>query len=185
MGEYKDIHAGLVEACRAHDQTAQRKLYDLYVEAMYNTSLRILKSREEAEDIVQEAFIEAFTKIHSFKGKSTFGAWLKRIVINKSINQTKKRKIEYDDVDERKVDVEDEQVEEMIPYTIENVKQALNGLSEGYRVVFTLFAFEGYSHQQIADELGITESTSKSQYNRAKKRIKELVIKQNYERSAG
>lgn len=148
---------------------------------MYNVSVRIVKDKDEAQDILQDAFVDAFTKISQFKGEGTFGGWLKRIVINKSLNHMK-RSSRMVEVSEADAIVEDEPDDAQIEYNLEHVKHALDNLSDGYRVVFTLFALEGLSHKAIAEELGISESTSKSQYVRARKRIKEFIINEHYER---
>lgn len=148
---------------------------------MFNVSVRIVKDKDEAQDILQDAFIDAFTKISHFKGEGTFGGWLKRIVINKSLNHMKRssRMVEVSEADTM---VEDEPDDAHVEYGLKHVKQALDNLPDGYRIVFTLFALEGLSHKAIAEELGITESTSKSQYLRARKRIKEFIINEHYGR---
>ena len=143
---------------------------------MYHICLRIMKNREEAEDVVQECFIDMFNKLDSWRGESSFGSWLKRIVINRSINTLKRKKLNL--VDEGKgknIFEEEEEMINEIPFTVEQVKQAMNELSDGYRVVFSLYIFENYSHKEIAEQLNITESTSKSQLNRAKKRMMEIL----------
>lgn len=145
---------------------------------MFNVALRIIQKREEAEDILQECFIDMFNKLDSWRGESSFGSWFKRIVVNRSINSVKKKKLIL--VDETKASrvVEDElesENENEIPFTVEQVKKALTELSDGYRIVFSLYIFEDYSHKQIAEEMNITESTSKSQLNRAKKKLMEIL----------
>jgi RNA polymerase sigma factor (sigma-70 family) len=144
---------------------------------MFNVSMRIMQNREEAEDILQDAFVDVFTKLESFRGDSTFGAWFKRIVINKSLNAIKKKKVLTTELENVAEATEDEEVQEesQFNYTVDQVRSAVELLPEGYRIVFTLFMFEGYSHKQIAAELDVTESTSKSQYNRAKKKIRHLL----------
>lgn len=144
---------------------------------MFTVSMRILQNRQEAEDVLQEAFIDVFAKLHTFRGESSFGAWFKRIVVNKSINAVKKKRLlttDYDEVRDEDT-VEESSDEQAFPYSVKQVQSAVELLPEGYRLVFTLFLMEGYSHKEIADELGITESTSKSQYNRAKKKLREVL----------
>lgn len=149
---------------------------------MLTVSVRILRNQQEAEDILQEAFVDVFTKLNSFRGESSFGAWFKRIVVNKSINALKKRKLpttDWDDIkDEDDPTFEDTEEQTAFPYSVAQVQGAIELLPEGYRVVFSLFLLEGFSHKEIASELGITESTSKSQYNRAKKKIRQLLTEQ-------
>lgn len=143
---------------------------------MYHICLRIMKNREEAEDVVQECFIDMFNKLDSWRGESSFGSWLKRIVINRSINTLKKKKLSLVDEEKGKnIFEEEEEMINEIPFTVEQVKQAMSELSDGYRVVFSLYIFENYSHKEIAEQLNITESTSKSQLNRAKKRMIEIL----------
>lgn len=138
---------------------------------------RILNDAEEAQDALQEAFISAFRNLEFYRGEASFGAWLKRIVIHKAINYLKKRKLERLPEDDR-FDVEDvAPVDEFeqFPYTVEQVRDAIQRLPDGYRSVLSLYLLEGYDHGEIAEILGITESTSKSQFNRSKKKLKELL----------
>jgi len=144
---------------------------------MYNVGFRIVNNTEEAEDVLQEAFISAFKNLHHYRGDATFGAWLKRIVVNKAINYLKKKKMERFPDDE-KWDVKEEVVVdefENFPFSVEKVKSAIESLPDGYRTVLSLYLLEGYDHGEIAEIMGITESTSKSQFNRSKKKLKELL----------
>ncbi len=144
---------------------------------MYNVGFRIVNNSEEAEDVLQDAFISAFNNLERYRGDSTFGAWLKRIVINKAINYLNKKKPERMPDDERWDVREEEAVDEFegFPFTVEKVRAAIEALPYGYRSVISLYLVEGYDHGEIAEILGITESTSKSQFNRAKKKLKELL----------
>lgn len=144
---------------------------------MFNVSCRILNDTGDAEDVLQEAFISAFKNLNSFKGDASFGAWLKRIVINKSLNLIKKRQIDLVSVDtlpEVPIDSEYSEFSET-SLSVEKIKEAVKQLPDGYRVVFTMYLFEGYDHAEIAEFLGISESTSKSQFNRSKKKLKEIL----------
>jgi RNA polymerase sigma-70 factor (ECF subfamily) len=144
---------------------------------MYNVGYRIVNSEEEAQDVLQESFISAFRNLNHYRGDATFGAWLKKIVVNKAINQVKKRKMERLPDDER-WDVREEETRDELedfPFTVEKVKNAMKRLPDGYRMVLSLYLLEGYDHGEIAGILGITESTSKSQFNRSKKKLKELL----------
>lgn len=144
---------------------------------MYNIGYRIVNDQDEAEDVLQEAFISAFNSLDNYRGDSTFGAWLKRIVINKAINQLNKRKLDRMPEDETFDVKEEEEVDvlEGFPFTVEKVRDAIEKLPDGYRSVLSLYLMEGYDHGEIAEILRITESTSKSQFNRAKKKLKELL----------
>jgi len=184
MKEERTVES-LIEACKQGKLPAQEALYKRYVKAMLNTSFRILNNREDAEDAVQEAFLRAFRNISGFQGKSTFGAWLKRIVINQSINILKKRReqvVDWDDKTQGEWESSDLPVEQEFSYSVHEAYEALHQLSDGYRTIFSLYTLEGYDHQEISEILGISRSTSISQYNRAKKRLKTL-LKQKKERA--
>jgi RNA polymerase sigma factor (sigma-70 family) len=172
---YIDKHISLLNECRRGSRNAQFEIYKLYSRAMFNISLRIVNDQAEAEDVLQEAFLETFSRINDFRQETSFGLWLKQIVINKSINCLRKRKLDLvslNDVDVAEPDVLDE---EDLQLQVENIKQAVSKLSDGYRVVLTLYLFEGYDHQEIAEILKISENTSRSQYMRAKQKLKRLL----------
>jgi RNA polymerase sigma-70 factor (ECF subfamily) len=146
---------------------------------MYNTAVRILQDSEDARDVLQDAFIDMYTKLDSFREESTFGAWFKRIVVNKSLNHIKKARpqtLDYEDVD---IEYENEPYSEPFSHSVNDVQRAMKELPHGYKLVFDLYMFEGYSHKEIASYLGITEATSKSQLSRAKVKIRELLNHQN------
>ena len=171
-----NIHADLIERCRLGDQEAHHSLYKLYSRAMYNTGYRIVQDEEEARDVLQEAFISAFRNLASYRGDASFGSWLKRIVVNKALNAVSRRKFdaipENDDWDVAEEEPESSYRSEL---TVDRVKLGIAALPEGYRNVLTLYLIEGYDHQEIGDIMGITESTSKSQLNRAKQKLRELL----------
>lgn len=193
MTTYIDIHSELIGLCRKHDSTAQFKLYKLYYKAMFNTSLRIVNQHADAEDIMQEAFLTAFSKIDSFKGEVSFGAWLKRIVVNLSLDYLRKKKkvqMVYDtegltlgtETPSYFCDEKDEAV------VLQKVQETIPNLPDGYRIIFTLHLIEGYDHEEIAEILKITPSTSRSQLARAKKKLIEMLEispkkQQEYERA--
>lgn len=183
---YYNIHEELVQRCLKGDRVAQHELYSLYAKAMLNVSCRIVGNPEDAEDILQESFISAFKKLHTYQNKSTFGAWLKRIVINNSLSFAKKNRLNLVPIEDDDSYIEDEVGFDTVDtLTVTRVKNAIDLLPDGYRVVFSLYLIEGYDHSEIADILGITVSTSKSQYNRSKKKLKEILEKEGfYERQA-
>jgi len=160
------------------DVRAQYQLYSLYSKAMYNICLRMTGQQEEAEDMLQESFTYAFSKLGSFRFESSFGAWLKRIVVNTCINHLKKRKVDLVYTEQNNDPIpEDDYVDyQEIKFQVEGVMKAMERLPEGYRVVFSLYLLEGYDHKEISDILGISESTSKSQFLRAKQKIKEILM---------
>ncbi|HCE58824.1 MAG TPA: RNA polymerase [Prolixibacteraceae bacterium] len=148
---------------------------------MFNVCYRMTNNREEAEDILQEAFTQAFMKLDSYRYESVFGAWLKRIVINTCINAKNKRKVEltlFEDLHRFDAPGETEESDEMIQLTVQGISKAMEKLPEGGRMIFSLYLFEGYDHGEIAQILNITESTSKSQFMRAKRRIIEILNEQ-------
>lgn len=143
---------------------------------MYNVSYRITGREEDAEDALQEAFISAFNNLDGYRGDATFGAWLKRIVVNKSINVLKKRKHELMPDNEHWDIAEDESPSDYKEsLSIDRVKKAIEELPDGYRTVLSLYLLEGYDHQEIAEIMSISESTSKSQLNRAKAKLREKL----------
>jgi len=175
---YTEIHSELITACRKGSRKAQFEIYRLYYKTMYNTALRITGDSLEAEDVMQEAFLKAFTRLDSYRGEVAFGAWLKKIVINRALDAVKLKKavISLDDSG-RKIDLEDDPADEQIPdLTPEQVRSAIMELPEGYRIVLSLFLLEGYDHEEISGILGISNATSRTQYHRARKR---LVIRLN------
>jgi RNA polymerase sigma factor (sigma-70 family) len=144
---------------------------------MFNISLRIVNDRAEAEDVLQEAFLDAFSRINDFRQESTFGLWLKQIVINKSINQLRKRKLDLVSLNDIDVAENEDHEEEDLQLQVEHIKEAVSKLADGYRLVLTLYLFEGYDHQEIAEILKISENTSRTQYMRAKRKLHCLLGK--------
>lgn len=169
------IHAPLIEDCRNGNSRAQFRLYNQYSKAMYNLAYRILNSREDAEDILQEAFIECFRNLESFRFESTFGAWLKKIVVNRCINHIRKKKIDLTFCETLPAIASDEEEEPC--YDTRKIFRSIEMLPDGYRIILTLYLLEGYDHSEISQILGISESTSKSQYSRAKEKLKNILSK--------
>ncbi len=178
-GNYPNIHQVLIDRCRVGDRKAQFDIYKLYHKAMYNVCLRIVGDVVEAEDIMQESFFKAYDRINTYKNEVSFGAWLKRIIVNASLDFLKKKKLLITSIDQAYglSSVEEESEGDFSPESMEQLNSAIAQLSEGYRVVITLYYFEGYSHDEIAEMLGITSSTSRSQLVRAKQRLVELMKK--------
>src|SRR6056297_311940 len=171
---YRNIHQDIVDRCKSGEQKAQFQLYKLYYKAMYNTCLRIVNDSFEAEDIMQEAFLKAFDKIHSYKGEVSFGAWLKRIVINYSLDELRKKKFEMESIEDSFYEIKEEDKminEEEINIKAEEIRNEINHLPEGYRIVLSLYLIEGYDHDEISEILNINSSTSRSQCARAKQKL--------------
>lgn len=156
------------------------KLYNQYCDGMYAVAMRFVKDSMEAEDIVQEAFIRAFTKLNQYKAEVTFGAWLKRIVVNKAIDHLKAKKQHMQDLEEVHLKVVDSSYEDewLVHDTIsvDDVKVAIEKLPDKYRYVVMLFLIEGYDHQEISEILNISEVASRTQLSRGKSKLKELLI---------
>lgn len=143
---------------------------------MYNVAVRIVNHDAEAQDVLQDAFLDAFQKIQDFRQTSTFGAWLKQIVVNRALNQLRNRKVQWVDIEEITDIEEDESYdEEVINYDVQRVHIAIQQLPDGFRTVLCLYLLEGYDHEEIAEVMGIAESTSRTQYIRAKKRLLEIL----------
>lgn len=159
------------------DRKVQTEVYETYYRRVFSSCLRILQDVHMAEDFSQEAFIHAFQRIDSFRGEADIGTWICRIAINKCLDFIKKRKVklEYDGNWELKASGTTEQADDRVPYDVNRILNALNELSEGCRVVFSLYMFEEMDHETISKKLGIKEASSRAQYARAKNRIKELV----------
>lgn len=166
-----------MERCETGEPQAQYQLYNMYSKGMLDVAWQILKQREDAEDVLQDAFVKMFDKLESLKDPVAFTGWFKRIVANNSINYIKKRnKVHLTEVSPNLKDLADEMDVQHAPrYTVDGVKQAIAQLPEGYRIVVSLFLFDGYSHREIAQILGITESTSKSQYHRGRKKLQRIL----------
>lgn len=178
--QHNDIYQHLVEACKAGNRKAYNELYNSFSKAMYNICVRMMNDAEEAKDMLQEGFVEAFRRLDSFRGESTFGAWLKRIMVNRCINELDKRRIVWvsDEMPEMPgiADEKDGPDEEELRLSVERVKRAMELLPEGARVIFSLYLIEGYDHTEIAEILKISESTSKTQFMRARQLVKEKLI---------
>jgi RNA polymerase sigma factor (sigma-70 family) len=144
---------------------------------MLNVGYRITRSEEDAEDVLQESFISAFRNLDKYRGDATFGAWLKRIVVNKAINALNKKKHETIPEDSEQWDVAEEEhiTEYREGLTVERVRNGIEKLPDGYRTVLSLYLLEGYDHQEIGQIMGISESTSKSQLNRARAKLKAIL----------
>jgi RNA polymerase sigma factor (sigma-70 family) len=166
------IHAPLIEECRMGSRKAQFRLYKQYSKAMYNLAYRILNNREDAEDVLQEVFVECFSNINTFRFESTFGAWLKKILVNRCINHLRKKKIELVLTENLPVIAEEEAE---VAYDTSKIIKAIELLPDGYRIILTLYLLEGYDHSEISQILNISESTSKSQYSRAKGKLRSIL----------
>ncbi len=173
-------HADLIDACRMKDRQAMEKIYDLYSHAMFNTSYRIVKNPAEAEDIMQESFIEAFEKLHFFRGEGSFGSWLKRIVINNSINYLRKQK-PTTSLDNAETDLPDDAADdkaysENLFCRLEEIRSGMKKLPENYRMVLSLNLLEGYDHEEIAGILNTSYGNVRTRFSRAKQKLLSIIM---------
>ncbi len=168
----------LIEDCLANNRKAQLKLYNSYCDGMFIVASRFLRNSAEAEDAMQEAFVKAFAKLHQYSGEVTFGAWLKKIVINKCLDKLKAKKLEFVALNEQLLEkVEDEsndwQVDDRIG--IEEVKNEIQELPEKYKYPLMLFLIEGYDHEEISEILKITQVASRTLVHRGKQKLQEKL----------
>jgi RNA polymerase sigma-70 factor (ECF subfamily) len=164
-----------INRCLKGDKIAFREFYDLYARAMLNASMRIVGKQEEAEDILQDSFLVAFQKIKDIRSDAEFGGFLKRVVVNRSIDLIRKKKLDLRTLEA--VPDTQEQEEGDVQFNTAILADCVADLPSGFRIVLTLYLFEDYSHREIAEFLNITEGTSKSQYNRARQKLAELYHK--------
>ncbi|MEP7256773.1 MAG: sigma-70 family RNA polymerase sigma factor [Flavitalea sp.] len=170
----------ILSGCLHNDQVAQRELYARYSPKMLSVCYRFAHNREDAEDMLQEGFIKVFSQIHTFLNKGAFEGWVRRIMVHTCINHLKKNKKFNESVD--LIHATGIQVrEESIPSIVQakQVVECIRILPLGYRTVLNLYAIEGYSHKEIGDMLEIEESTSRSQYTRAKQMLEDILVKKN------
>ncbi|PCJ98333.1 MAG: RNA polymerase subunit sigma-70 [Flavobacteriaceae bacterium] len=171
----------LIEQCKANDRKAQLKLYRQYCNGMYCVAMRFLKNADDAEDVLQESFVKAFQKIHQYKGDVTFGAWLKKIVVHKSLDFIKAKKENMVELDEAYMQIaedDDWMVEDKI--AVDEVKLEMENLPEKYKYVVQLYLVEGYDHSEISQILNIPETTCRTRLLRGKGFLKEALIKKSY-----
>lgn len=168
----------LVKQCKKGNPRAEYQLYKTYVNAMYNVAYRIAGNKFDAEDALQEAFVKAFKKIRSFKGESTFGVWLKRIVVNQCLSNLRKKNIFADDIDTVIEESDEDQDYTELPIDIKKVMEAINELPDGARAVFTLKAIEQYKFKEIAEMLDQTEGNCKVQYHRSKQLLRDKLSRE-------
>jgi RNA polymerase sigma factor (sigma-70 family) len=169
----------LIIACKKNNREAQNLLYQTYKDTLFLQSLKYTKNIEEAEDILHDAFVTIFTSIKKYRNEGSFEGWMKRIVINKSIDKCKKRKLLRNDLNEHNVTDAEEAVEiaEETNISLNKLLEYIQQLPDQYRLVFNLYQLDGFSHKEIAKMLSISESTSKSNFHRAKISLRELLQK--------
>jgi RNA polymerase sigma factor (sigma-70 family) len=168
----------ILQGCLKNEAAAQRELYNRYSPKMLAVCYRFAHNREDAEDMLQEGFIKVFSQIHTFQNKGAFEGWIRRIIVHTCINNLKKNKRfneSLDIVHAHGVQIREESVPSIVQ--AKQIVECIRILPIGYRTVLNLYAIEGYSHKEISDMLDIEESTSRSQYTRAKQMLEEILIK--------
>tara|TARA_R110002049_G_scaffold79644_3_gene202745 strand:+ start:1347 stop:1937 length:591 start_codon:yes stop_codon:yes gene_type:complete len=167
----------LVEQCKDNNPKAQMALYKQYCEGMFIVAQRYMKDTAAAEDAMQEAFIKAFQKISQFKGDVTFGAWLKRIVINTCLDAIKARKLDVQDLNEETLHIADDDTDWEVDdeVTAAEICDAIEALPENYKMVVKLYLMEGYDHEEISGILSISENVSRTNLHRGKVKLKETL----------
>jgi RNA polymerase sigma factor (sigma-70 family) len=157
-----------IEGCKKGDSTAQRKVFDHFSSKMYAVCCRYVKDKMNAEDVLVTAFTKVFDRISQFKSEGSFEGWIRRIVVNESLTWLRQHKFMQVETDIEAADFEPDYQMLEDHLQAEDLLKLIDGLPAGYKVVFNLYAIEGYSHKEIADQLGINENTSKSQLSRAR-----------------
>lgn len=183
----KQVHIDqLIESCKKGSQSAQFEIYELYYRAMFNTALRIVQSSYEAEDVMQEAFLSAFTKLDTFKGEVPFGAWLKRIVINRSLTQIKKK----NKLQEVKLEVVSHKLEDdsavdglnqldLTSAKVQEVISAMDKLKNNYRIILNLSLIEGFDNEEITQILNISNENCRTTISRAKSKLRKILMEES------
>ena len=179
---YENIHKDLIDACRRGDGNAQFRIYKLYYKAMFNTSLRIVNDTAEAEDIMQESFLDAFQRLESYSGQGSFGSWLKRIVVNNSLDSLRRVKdiVSIDDAGLDMPEEKEENHEAEIRFQAQEVVKAIQLLPEEYRIIISLYLLEGYDHEEISEILNISNQLSRTRYSRARSKLLEILKESKY-----
>lgn len=173
----------LVKKCIEGDNRAQKRLFDLFAPKLFGVCLRYMKDHDLAQDTLQDGFVKIFTKLSDYNGKGSFEGWMRRITVNTCLDQLRKdQKLKVNTpIDDVSFLVKDNHwIEEEL--TAKDLLKLVESLPDGYRVVFNMFAIEGYSHKEIAEQLNISENTSKSQFSRAKSHLRRKLIELGIER---
>lgn len=179
---YSNLHIDeLLILCKAHNKGAQYEIYHRYSKAMYNTAFRILKNSFEAEDAMQEAFLKAFKKIESCHESSSFGSWLKKIVVNESLYQyNKKSKKEELPLEESQKEIDKVSMEnhslDYAKLKAQEVMEAISFLKENYQIAINLHLIEGYDYEELSDILKISNANSRTLISRAKEQLRNIII---------
>lgn len=178
--ESKNIEQ-LIQLCQQQNQAAQFEMYKRYSKAMYNIAFRIVKDQHFAEDVMQEGFLKAFLKINDFKNEVTFGAWLKRIIVNYSIDYYKKNnRLGFEEFDAVSFKISEDETEHNTDYAkikAGELLQTMNELKENYRIILTLILIEGYNYEEVSSILNLSYANCRTMFSRAKEQLKQKIEK--------
>lgn len=166
----------LIDACRKGDRKAQYELYEKYAPLMYSVCRRYVMQLQEAEDILVYGFTKVFQKLNQFKGEGSFEGWVRRIMVNEALTFIRRNKSMYLEVEIEKASREPDLNKLSDQLEVEDLEKLIDRLPMGYKTVFNLYAIEGFSHREIAEKLGISENTSKSQLSRARVHLQKLLL---------
>lgn len=177
---YRSKENEVIGGCLKRDRNAQKQLYDMFSSKMYGICYRYVKEPMQAEDILVTAFMKVFDKIGQFKNEGSFEGWIRRIMVNESLTYLRKNRAMYIETDLEQVDREPDYDQLSDHLEAEDLLNMIAELPAGYRIVFNLYAIDGYSHKEIADQLGISENTSKSQLSRARTYLQKLLLERDW-----
>ncbi len=172
---YRASENDLIQGCLKRERSAQKRLYELYSSKMYAICYRYVRDAMDAEDILITAFTKVFDKISQFKQEGSFEGWIRRIVVNEALTHIRKVRSMYVETDLEQADREPDYAQLSDHLEEEDLLNMIKELPTGYRIVFNMYALDGYSHKEIADHLGITENTSKSQLSRARTYLQKML----------
>lgn len=176
---YRSKEQDLINRCLKRDRVAQQQLFDLFAPKMYGVCFRYVKQSMEAEDVLVTSFTKIFERINQFKGEGSFEGWIRRIVVNEALTYLRKSRNMYLETDLEQADLEPDYEQLSDHLEAEDLLNMIQQLPAGYRVVFNMYAIDGYSHKEIAAQLGISENTSKSQLSRARVYLQKMLTEHN------
>lgn len=177
---YRARESELIDGCRRNERTAQKALYDLMAPKMLSVCCRYIKVRMEAEDILVTSFMKVFDRLDQFKNEGSFEGWIRKIVVNEALTFLRRNRSMYLEIELEKADYEPDYNSLSDHLEAEDLLSIIQALPTGYRIVFNLYAIDGYSHKEIADQLGISENTSKSQLSRARVYLQKVLAEQDW-----
>lgn len=177
---YRAKEDELIKGCLKRDRNAQQQLYDLYSSKMYALCYRYVRHAMEAEDVLVMAFTKIFDRIEQFKGEGSFEGWIRRVMVNEALTHLRKSRAMYVETDLEQADREPDYDRLSDHLEAEDLQKMIQELPPGYRLVFNMYAIDGYSHKEIAEQLGITENTSKSQLSRARTYLQKILLENDW-----